>query len=65
MASVDKKEMTTNLSLSIPLRRRIERHAKADGRTLKAQIRVLVAEAMDRREATKLLLSRTRPSNGG
>lgn len=47
----DKKEMTTNLPLPLPLRKRILRQAVQDGRTLKPQIRVLLHEALERREA--------------
>lgn len=46
----DKKEMTTNLPLTMQLRRRIMKQAAVDGRTLKPQIRVLLTEALERRE---------------
>jgi len=47
----EKKIMTTNLPLPVPLRRRIERQAEADGRTLKKEIQALLLEALDKREA--------------
>ena len=49
----EKKEMTTNLSLPVTMRQQIIRHAKAEGRTYKPQIKVLLAEALAARKEAK------------